>query len=131
VGVALKHALRIVERHGNLEVPLDAQRTDGELDALEDERRVQPPYCHRSLLLEATLSPAAAEFTIAHEGQPIDISRLPTDASSIAADRIWLGSFLMIRSIMTEVEFEPCGQRLRLLRLPQTTDGDLEISIAD
>jgi anti-sigma regulatory factor (Ser/Thr protein kinase) len=92
-------------------------------------RRVESPAVDRSIELHAVIDRDRAIFNIRHEGAGIDVSRLPADLESKAADRSWLSGFVVIPAIMDEVSYSPDERKIALLkRAVQSPDDDLEVS---
>ncbi len=116
VGVAVKHALWIAHHHGSLEVPVDPTLSDADLKDLARERRTREPYESRSLLVSAHVTTEQAIFTIRHEGAGIDVTKLPRELESAAADQSWLGGFVVVPSIMDDVRYDDDGRLICLLK---------------
>ena len=127
VGVAVKHALWIAHHHGNLEIPLDAEKTDEEFQSLADERRGQAPYYSRSLTVSIHLSISETIFKISHNGPGIDVAQLPPQLETAAVDRSWLRGFVLIPSVMDDVRYDDQGRTICLLhKAAENDDGELE-----
>ena len=122
VGVAIKHALWIAHHHGNLEIPLNGNRSDDEFQALASERRRQAPYHARSLTVAIQVSAHEVVVTIQHEGPGIDISQLPPQLETAAVDHSWLRGFVLIPSVMDDVRYDDSGRTLCLLHKAATND---------
>ena len=122
VGVAVKHALWIAHHHGNLEIPLNGERTDDDFQTLANERRHQAPYYSRSLTVSIHISTSETIFKIGHDGPGIDVSQLPPQLETAAVDRSWLGGFVLIPSVMDDVRYDDSGRTLCLLHKAATND---------
>lgn len=130
VGQAVKHALWVAHRHGNLEVPLDTNLSDSELQLLVAERSEQEPYALRSMLVEVHVSGAEAVVTVTHDGPGIDIGVLPEDLESAAVDKSWLAAFVIVPSVMDDVRFDDDGRTIGLLKKAVLPD-EAEFEVAD
>ncbi len=129
VAVAVGHGLWIAHHHGNLELALNGHWTDSEFQEVAIQQRMESPATERSIELHAVINREQATFTISHEGAGIDVSRLPTDLESQAADRSWLSGFVMLPAIMDEVSYAPAEKKIVLVkRAVQARDDDLEFS---
>jgi CheY-like chemotaxis protein len=124
----VRHALWITHIHGNLEIPVTSSADDAALDKLVRERSAEDPYVYRSLDLQAEMSGEQAVFMIRHQGTGIDQNALPENLAAEAADRGWLGRFVLLPSIMDEVSFEDEGRALRLLKRASSFHAEMEIS---
>jgi len=128
VGVAVKHALLIAHHHGNLEIPLNEDLSDQDFVRVAASRRDEEPYASRSVVIEARISVAEAQFHIRHEGPGlVDVeANLQIDGDAI--DCQWLSSFVLVRSVMDRVTLADNGRTMRLVKKAVTSDGDLEFS---
>ena len=127
VGVAVKHALWIAHHHGNLEIPLNGERSDDEFQTLADERRGQAPYHSRCLTVSIHVSTTEIIFTIRHDGPGIDVAQLPPQLDASAVDRSWLRGFVLIPSVMDDVRYDDNGRTLCLLhKAASNDDAELE-----
>jgi CheY-like chemotaxis protein len=130
VGQAVKHALWVAHRHGNLEIPLDTSLSDSELQRLVGQRSDQAPYASRSMVVEVHVSGAEVVITVSHEGPGIDVAALPDDLEAAAVDKSWLAAFVIVPSIMDDVRYDDGGRTIGLLK-KAVLDGAAEFEIAD
>jgi CheY-like chemotaxis protein len=129
VGVAVGHGLWIAHHHGNLELALNGEWSDANFQEEAIERRMKSPATERSIEFHVVIDREQATFDIRHEGAGIDVSQLPNDLESKAADRSWLSGFLVIPAIMDDVSYSPDDGRIVLLkRAVQSSDDELEVS---
>lgn len=126
VGIAIKHALWIAHHHGNLELPLDASIDDAAFQKLAAERRFANPYCLRSLIVSAHVTGEQAIFSVTHEGNGIDIGRLPQDVESVGGDHSWLSGFVFIPSVFDDVRYEANGTRISMLKKAEVCEEPFE-----
>ena len=124
---SVRHALWIAHIHGNLEIPVTSPMDDAALDMLVRERSAEDPYVYRSIDLQARMSRTEAEFFIRHEGAEIDEDALPENLAAEAADRGWLGRFVLLPTILDEVSFEDEGRTLRLVKRASGYHAEMEI----
>jgi CheY-like chemotaxis protein len=128
VSIAFRNALWIAHAHGNLEIPISLDLDDGAFLAALGQRGTAAPWQDRRLSVRVNLSRDEFVVDISHEGNGIDISALPSNLQEEAADRAWLGRFVLLSSVMDDVAFEEQGQVVRLLRRAVVdTDGDVEL----
>ncbi|REJ72392.1 MAG: response regulator [Planctomycetota bacterium] len=127
VGVALKQALWIAHHHGNLEIPLDAGMDDASFRELAAERRFLLPYSARSLSVSAHVTCEQAIFCVSHEGECIDVGRLPADNESVGGDHLWLSGFAFMPSVFDDVRYEEGGTRICLLKKAHVCEEPLDI----
>jgi CheY-like chemotaxis protein/anti-sigma regulatory factor (Ser/Thr protein kinase) len=116
-GVALEEALLNAVYHGNLEVSSDLrQNGDDAFHRLAAERRHEAPYRDRRVRVTARLSPARAAFVIADEGPGFDVSKLPDPTDLDYLLRPSGRGILLMRAFMTEVRYNPTGNRVTLVK---------------
>lgn len=125
-GVAVRAALWIAHHHGNLEIPIDPQLDDDMFQTLAEQRRWETPYATRSIEFRSSVNRERAIITIKYEGAGIDLRLLPDNVESLAADRSWLGGFLVVPAIMDEVQFDADGQTITLTKHSRASD-ELEV----
>lgn len=117
VGVALQEVLANALYHGNLEVDSERRQDDERVYHAEaDRRRHQAPYRSRSIHVDASLDRDAATYVVRDEGPGFDTSILdrPIDPEDIV--RIGGRGFLLIRTFMDEVSFNPDENRITLIK---------------
>lgn len=127
VAVAVKHALQIADRHGNLELPLDLAAVDDEFEQLVEQRRMESPYGDRSVLFRAQINRDEAVFVIAHEGPGIRFDQLPRDINLHSSEQTWLGGFVMLPAVMDDLQYSPDGRTISLLK---KANRDVEVELA-
>jgi anti-sigma regulatory factor (Ser/Thr protein kinase) len=118
VGIALQEALSNAIYHGNLELSSDLRQTDdGKYLQLADERRRQPPFASRHVVVHGTASRDQVRYVIRDEGPGFDVAR--TLAASAEPDNFDLVSgrgMLLIRSFMDTVTHNPTGNEITLIK---------------
>lgn len=121
VGVALEQALLNAIFRGNLEISYEAMQEArerlmrGEPDPVE-ERRVQAPYCHRKLFVDARISPEEARFVVRDEGPGFDTSILPVAGDPKALEREAGRGLILMRTFLDEVTFNDRGNEVTLVK---------------
>lgn len=116
-GVALEEALVNAIYHGNLEVDSELrQRDDDAFYALINERRQQPPYCHRRVQVRVTMSPSKAEFVVRDDGPGFQVATLPdpTDPENLA--KASGRGVMLMRSFMDEVSYNAKGNAVTMVK---------------
>jgi anti-sigma regulatory factor (Ser/Thr protein kinase) len=117
---ALVEALRNAMYHGNLE--LSAEETcNMRISPASQEsilsRRYAPPYCHRRVYVDSTISPEEARFVIRDEGpgfDPTHVPRVTEDPTTmIKCERRGL---ILITTFMDEVTFNDLGNEITLVK---------------
>jgi hypothetical protein len=117
IGVALKQAVLNAMLRGNLELgpqPIDAgQAADA---AIIDQRRKQPPYCERRVLVDVKISTEDARFVIRDEGPGFDVGSIP-DSIGAAGEQAKGGRGLaLMRAFMDEVTFNDVGNQVTMVK---------------
>lgn len=130
-GVAVRAALWIAHHHGNLEIPIDPQLSDDAFATLSEQRRWEEPYATRSIEFRASVNRERADITISHEGPGIDLSKLPDNIEGLAADRSWLGGFLVIPAIMDEVHYAADGHTIALVKHSRSSQDNEELEFSE
>jgi len=122
IGVALKEALRNALLHGNLEIgslmklrSWDKLFQDKDYSLIE-ERRHQPPYCHRKIFVDVRITADEARFIVRDEGPGFDVSTIPRRDDPWATD--WEGGrgLALMRSFMDEVTFNAKGNEVYMVK---------------
>jgi CheY-like chemotaxis protein len=117
VGIAVKHAVMNGLYHGNLELPVDVEDLfSTDVAQLIRERCADPKYSQRNLIVEARLSPQAAEFRIHHEGPSLDGAQLHLDFDVARSSSHLTRGWYLIRSIMDEVTLSADGRSQILIK---------------
>jgi len=116
-GIALEEALLNAIYHGNLEVSSELRENgDEEFHKLAAERRYLEPYRDRRVRVTARLSPERAAFVIADQGPGFDVSKLPDPTDPAHLDKPSGRGVLLMRAFMTEVRYNPTGNRVTLVK---------------
>jgi CheY-like chemotaxis protein len=117
VAVALREALVNAIQHGNLEIDSGLREQDDKhYYHLIEERRQQEPYQDRRVHVYAKESHREAVYVIRDEGMGFDPSTLPdpTDPSNLA--KISGRGLLLIRTFMDEVNHNPRGNEITMVK---------------
>jgi CheY-like chemotaxis protein len=130
IGVALKEALLNALFHGNLEITAEEMKavegkllSPGEVSLVE-QRRSQPPYCDRRILVEVKLSPEEARFVVRDQGKGFDVAAVPRlcECGVLEAEKgrgLWL-----MRSFMDEVGFDATGSQVTMTKRADQAGGN-------
>ncbi|HHK41351.1 MAG TPA: response regulator [Planctomycetaceae bacterium] len=117
-GVALEEALLNAMLHGNLELtPEEVQETRAHLRQGADlvaaaERRLQEPYCHRKVFVQAKITPSQAEFKIRDEGSGFDVSQLPARGDPQTLQHASGRGLVLMQNFMDDVVFNEQGNEV-------------------
>lgn len=117
IGVALKQAVLNAMLRGNLELAAQsidaAQAGDA---AIVDQRRKQPPYCDRRVLVDVKISTEEARFVIRDEGPGFNVASVP-DPINAAGEQAKGGRGLaLMRAFMDEVAFNDRGNQVTIVK---------------
>lgn len=128
VCAAVREALWIADAHGNLEVPISTELDDDDFRDLVRTRRGEPPFDERLLTLELRISRDEAIFSVRHEGPALDFSTLPENLHEEAAERSWLGRFVLVSSVIDDVSVDQDGRVLNLLKRAVVDEAEMEVA---
>ena len=116
-GVAIEEALINAMIHGNLEIDSNVKEQDpAQFDILVQQRRLEEPYKDRKIEVEIQLSAEQAVVTIGDQGQGFDPSTLPDPTDPENLEKISGRGVLLMRSFMDEVQFNPSGNQVTLIK---------------
>jgi len=117
VGIAVKHAVLNGLYHGNLELPDELEDVySDEGTKLVRERLEDPAFSRRTLVVEAHLTPMAAQFRIQHEGRGFKRSQFPTDFDVTRSSAQLVRGWILMHSIMDEVQLSADGRTQTLIK---------------
>jgi CheY-like chemotaxis protein len=123
VGEALEQALLNAMYHGNLEIgenelaELRADFDDRRLDAFVRQRRQEPKYADRRILVVVRISPDEARFVIRDEGSGYRVSAKMDDATATRFESGQHRGLTLIQTLMDEVRFNERGNELTMSKL--------------
>jgi CheY-like chemotaxis protein len=122
IGLALREALLNALFHGNLEIDLEATRKvwDRLLEetdvSLVEERRSQPPYRDRRLLVDVRITPDEARFIVQDEGPGFDITVVPERSDPRAIEPEGGRGLALMQAFMDEVTYNSTGNEVTLVK---------------
>jgi len=117
INMALGEALFNAIYHGNLEVSSDLRQDDERIFyRLAEQRREEVPFKDRHVEVTATVTPDQFSIVIQDEGPGFDPSKLPDPTDPANLDRIGGRGLLLIRTFMDEVELNPKGNQITLVK---------------
>jgi CheY-like chemotaxis protein/anti-sigma regulatory factor (Ser/Thr protein kinase) len=125
VSVALEEAINNAMFHGNLEIT-SAERT-GDREAyrvLLADRLRTPPYCERTVGVQAKVSPEEAVFIIRDQGPGFDPNNLPDPTDPENLEKASGRGLLLMRTFMDSVEFNRAGNEVIMIKRLETEDSD-------
>ncbi len=117
IGVALEEVLLNSMFHGNLELS-SALREDDKptYHALARVRAKESPYRERRIFVDASFSPAGAEFTIRDQGPGFNPKELPDPTDPANLHRATGRGLLLMHTFMDGVAFNESGNEVRLTK---------------
>lgn len=117
LSVALRESLMNAIDHGNLELDSELRQEDERVyRRMGEERRGQPPYRDRRVLLEARVTRSEATFVVKDEGPGFDPGSLPDPTDPMNLERIGGRGLLLIRTFMDEVRHNATGNEVTLVK---------------
>lgn len=122
VGVALEEALINAMYHGNLEITAaEIEQTKANLlekqsMPLAQQRRSQPPFKDRRVVVRAEISSSEARFVIRDQGPGFDLSSVPDPAFPGGMDRHSGRGLLLMESFMDEISFNKNGTEVVMVK---------------
>ena len=128
IGVALEEALLNSFYHGNLEVSSKLREDDyNEYYALAKLRCSQSPYAERKITVNCKFDQEAVVFTITDEGPGFDPSLLPDPRDPENLERPSGRGLLLMRTFLDEVEYNPKGNQVRMLKRRVSTEEEIVV----
>jgi len=117
ISTAVDEALTNAYYHGNLEVSSRLREEDSQrFYQLAEERRTKAPYNQRRINVKVELSAEGVSITIEDEGRGFDPSSLPDPTEEGFIDRPHGRGILLMKTFMDEVEFNPTGNEVRMVK---------------
>jgi CheY-like chemotaxis protein len=120
IGVALKAAIHNALYRGNLEIGPDLMISSrdavlaGPLVELVAQRRQTPPYCERTIRVEARIRPTEAWFVVRDDGPGFNVSQMLATISGESLDPDAGRGLVLMRAFMDEVSFNARGNEVAL-----------------
>ncbi len=128
IGVALEEALLNAFYHGNLEVSSKLREDDyDEYYSLAKSRCTQEPYANRKITVHCKFDPEAVSVTITDEGPGFDPSLLPDPRDPENLERPSGRGLLLMKTFLDEVEYNPKGNQVRMLKRRITAEEEMVI----
>lgn len=117
VGVALREALVNAIYHGNLEVGSDLRESDTDAFLeLGRQRAALSPYRDRRIHFVVTVDESGARFVIEDDGPGFDPDSLPDPFDPENMAKPSGRGILLIRTFMDEVQFNPKGNAITMIK---------------
>ncbi len=129
VGTALHEAFINAIEHGNLELASGLRNDpDGAYQRMGDQRRSMTPYRDRLVQVIAQFTREKATIKIVDEGPGFDPRSLPDPTDPENIGKISGRGLLLIRTFMDDVQFNPTGNEITLIKRakPQVDDESPE-----
>ena len=117
IGVALEEVLLNAMFHGNLE--LSSSQREGDKPTYHELARVrakESPYRERRIFVEASFSPAGAEFKIRDQGLGFNPQGQPDPTDPANLHRASGRGLLLMHTFMDGVAFNESGNEVRLTK---------------
>jgi len=125
IGVALKEALLNAIIRGNLEISPEQMHAAQENGvSLIEQRRSQPPYRDRRVIIDVKISTEEAQFVIRDEGPGFDVSSLPDPTESTVGGRKGGRGLSLMLTFMDEVTFNDVGNQVTLVKRRDDVGGE-------
>ncbi len=113
--LALHEGLLNAIFHGNLEMNSELSRTNpAAFHQLAEQRRLQPPYCHRRVELMVEVSESQVVFSIRDEGPGFEMSLVPDPFAAANLDQPCGRGLMLMRDYMDQVTFRGIGNTVRM-----------------
>lgn len=117
IGVALEEVLLNSMFHGNLELSSSLRETDKPTYyELARARAKESPYRERRIFVDASFSPAGAEFKIRDQGPGFNPKGLPDPTDPANLHRATGRGLLLMHTFMDGVAFSETGNEVRLTK---------------
>ncbi len=117
IGVALEEVLLNSMFHGNLELSSSLREEDKpSYYELARVRAKELPYCERRIFVDASFSPAGAEFKIRDQGPGFNPKGLPDPTEPANLHRATGRGLLLMHTFMDAVAFNESGNEVRLTK---------------
>lgn len=117
IGVALKQAVLNAMLRGNLELgsqPIDI--ADPDHLAMVEQRRNEPPFRDRRVLVDVKISTEEARFVIRDEGPGFDPASVPDGVDTVGEQPPGGRGLALMRAFMDEVTFNEQGNQVTLVK---------------
>jgi len=127
IGVALREALLNALYHGNLEIGTAQIQPGGEDERrLVEQRRLQPPYQHRRILVDVKTSTEEARFVIRDEGPGFDVATILSLSRPGALEPRGKRGLSLMRTFMDEVIYNDAGNEVTLVKRREPDPNRIE-----
>jgi len=124
VSVALEEAINNAMFHGNLEITSAVRTGDREeYRSLLAERLRTPPYCDRSIDVQARVTPEMATFIVRDQGPGFDPHTLPDPTDPENLEKASGRGLLLMRTFMDSVEFNSIGNQVTMVKRLEREDS--------
>lgn len=118
VGIALEEALLNALYRGNLELSFEQMQEDranllqGLSMGLAEQRRNEPPFCERKILVRIQISTEELRITVRDEGPGFDVLPLADSDDPSALGREGGRGLVLMRTFMDEVTYNDAGNEV-------------------
>jgi CheY-like chemotaxis protein len=124
ISVALKESLLNAIVRGNLEISPDEMKAAHEAGVnLIEQRRSQPPYRDRRVIIDVKISTEQAQFIIRDEGPGFDVTSLPDPTESTVGGRKGGRGLSLMLTFMDQVTFNDVGNQVTLVKRRDDESG--------
>jgi CheY-like chemotaxis protein/anti-sigma regulatory factor (Ser/Thr protein kinase) len=122
LGIALEEAILNAMLHGNLDLSPEqvaqarAEFSEGKFSSVVHERRLQPPYHDRRVLVDAQISPEEVRFRVRDDGPGFACAAVPQRGDPTCLERGGGRGLVLMRNFMDEVVFNDAGNEVTLVK---------------
>ena len=117
ISTAFEEALTNAYYHGNLEVSSHLREEESDrFYELVKERLQEEPYCHRRIKIKIQITDEMLSVSIEDEGPGFDVNKLIDPTEEGFVDRTHGRGVLLMRTFMDELEYNPTGNRVRMVK---------------
>lgn len=117
ISTALQESIVNAIKHGNLDMDSKLrERKDNTYSKLGAERRTQPPYCDRRVIINCRFTHDEAQWTVRDEGKGFNPSNLPDPADPANLEKVSGRGLLLIRTFMDEVRFNATANEITMIK---------------
>lgn len=129
VGIALEEALLNALYRGNLELSFEQMQEDranllqGLSMGLAEQRRNEPPYCDRKILVKVNISTEDLKIVVRDEGPGFDVVPVADSDDPSALGREGGRGLVLMRTFMDEVTYNDAGNEVCMIKRKEPVEA--------
>lgn len=129
VGIALEEALLNALYRGNLELSFEQMQEDranllqGLSMGLAEQRRNEPPYCDRKILVKVNVSTDDLKIVVRDEGPGFDVVPVADSDDPSALGREGGRGLVLMRTFMDEVTYNDAGNEVCMIKRKEPVEA--------